>query len=107
MYDLPDEPPPVLVSGFGPKAIKLAAKIGDGYVTMSPEKDAIELYRSEGGKGPVHSGTKVCYMADERRRARRSTGCGRTRHCPVSWPRSSPRRRTSSRPASSSRPTRS
>ena len=32
---------------------------------MSPDKDAIELYRSEGGKGPVHSGTKVCYMADE------------------------------------------
>src|SRR5215212_9995133 len=65
VYDLPDEPPPVLVSGFGPKAIRLAARIGDGYVTMSPEREAIELYRSEGGKGPVHSGTKVCYMADE------------------------------------------
>ena len=65
VYDLPDAPPPVLVSGFGPKAIKLAARIGDGYVTMSPDKDAIELYRSEGGKGPVHSGTKVCFMEDE------------------------------------------
>jgi G6PDH family F420-dependent oxidoreductase len=53
----------VLVSGFGPKAISLAAKIGDGYVTMSPDADAIAQYRSEGGRGPVHSGTKVCYMA--------------------------------------------
>src|SRR3954447_1574385 len=65
VYDLPDTPVPVLVSGFGPKATRLAAKIGDGFVTMSPDKDAIELYRSEGGKGPVQAGTKVCYMADE------------------------------------------
>jgi G6PDH family F420-dependent oxidoreductase len=65
IYDLPDEPPPVLVSGFGPKAVRLAARIGDGFVTTSPDKDSIELYRSEGGKGPVHAGTKVCFMADE------------------------------------------
>ncbi len=56
---------PILVSGFGPKAIKLAARIGDGFVTMSPDKDAIELYRSEGGTGPIQAGTKVCFMADE------------------------------------------
>src|SRR5919112_1948431 len=65
VYDLPDEPPPILVSGFGPKAIQLAAMIGDGFCTTSPEKEHIDLYRSEGGKGPVHAGTKVCYMADE------------------------------------------
>src|SRR5215217_8907321 len=65
IYDLPDAPPPVLVSGFGPKAVRLAARIGDGFVTTSPDKDSIELYRSEGGKGPVHAGTKVCFMADE------------------------------------------
>jgi G6PDH family F420-dependent oxidoreductase len=65
VYDLPDEPPPVLVSGFGPKAVRLAARIGDGFATTSPDKDSIELYRSEGGKGPVHAGTKVCFMADE------------------------------------------
>ena len=52
IYDLPDEPPPVLVSGFGPKAIELAARIGDGFCTTSPDKEAIELYRSEGGNGP-------------------------------------------------------
>src|SRR3954452_15120140 len=33
IYDLPDQPPPILVSGFGPKAIKLAARIGDGFCT--------------------------------------------------------------------------
>src|SRR3954462_9355309 len=65
LYDLPEQPPPVLVSGFGPKAIRLAAEIGDGFVTTSPDKDAIGQYRSGGGKGPVHAGTKVCFMADE------------------------------------------
>src|SRR3954462_3780070 len=66
LYDLPESPVPVLVSGFGPKAVALAAEIGDGFVTTSPEQDAIEQYRSGGGKGPVHAGTKVCFMADER-----------------------------------------
>jgi G6PDH family F420-dependent oxidoreductase len=66
IYDLPERLPPILVSGFGPKAVKLAARIGDGFCTTSPDEDAIGLYRSEGGKGPVHAGTKVCFMADER-----------------------------------------
>lgn len=65
LYDLPDEPPPVLVSAFGPKALKLAARIGDGFVTMSPDKDSIQSYKDQGGKGPVHAGTKVCYGASE------------------------------------------
>jgi G6PDH family F420-dependent oxidoreductase len=65
VYDLPEEPVQILVSGFGPKAIRLAARIGDGFCTTSPDADAIELYRSEGGKGPVHAGTKVCFMDDE------------------------------------------
>jgi G6PDH family F420-dependent oxidoreductase len=65
IYDLPDELPPILVSGFGPKAVRVAARIGDGFCTTSPDKDAIDLYRSEGGTGPVQAGTKVCFMADE------------------------------------------
>jgi G6PDH family F420-dependent oxidoreductase len=64
VYDLPAEPPPILVSGFGPKAIEVAARIGDGFVTTSPDADAIAQYRSAGGAGPVHAGTKVCFMAD-------------------------------------------
>src|SRR3954447_13222475 len=65
IYDLPGEPPPVLVSGFGPKAVRLAAKIGDGFCTTEPDPEAVGLYRSEGGRGPVHAGTKVCFMRDE------------------------------------------
>jgi G6PDH family F420-dependent oxidoreductase len=65
IYDLPEQLPKIIVSGFGPKAIKLAARIGDGFATTSPDKEGIELYRSEGGTGPVHAGTKVCFGRDE------------------------------------------
>jgi G6PDH family F420-dependent oxidoreductase len=65
VYDLPDAPPPILVSGFGPKAIDLAARIGDGFITTMPDAEAIGQYRSGAGKGPVHAGMKVCFMADE------------------------------------------
>ena len=69
IYDLPAAAPPILVSGFGPKSIRLAARIGDGFITMSPDADAIEPYRAEGGKGRVQAGTKVCYGPTRTRRA--------------------------------------
>jgi len=65
LYTLPDEPPPVYVSAFGPKAVSLAARIGDGMVTTAPQADLVEQYRSEGGKGPVLGGPKVCWAPDE------------------------------------------
>jgi G6PDH family F420-dependent oxidoreductase len=65
VYDLPDSAPEVLVSGFGEKATRLAAKIGDGYCTTMPDPELIGLYRNEGGTGPVEAGTKVCFGEDE------------------------------------------
>jgi G6PDH family F420-dependent oxidoreductase len=65
IYDLPDPPPKIFVSGFGPQSTKLAARIGDGYCTTTPDSELIGLYRSEGGTGPVHAGAKVCFGADE------------------------------------------
>jgi G6PDH family F420-dependent oxidoreductase len=65
VYDLPEEAPEILVSGFGKKSVKLAAKIGDGFCTTMPDADLIGLYRSEGGKGPVQAGTKVCFGTNE------------------------------------------
>jgi G6PDH family F420-dependent oxidoreductase len=65
IYTLPEESPPVLVSGFGPKAVDLAVRVADGYVTTMPDASLIERYRAGGGDGPVHAGTKVCYARDE------------------------------------------
>jgi G6PDH family F420-dependent oxidoreductase len=66
IYTLPERPPPILVSGFGPKAVDLAARVGDGFVTTSPDSESIERFREGGGRGsPVHAGAKVCYGDDE------------------------------------------
>jgi G6PDH family F420-dependent oxidoreductase len=66
IYTLPTTPPPIYVSGFGPKSIELAARIGDGYCLVGPEGDAVRRFREGGGDGkPVQSGTKVCFGADE------------------------------------------
>ena len=66
VYDLPATPPPIVVSGFGPKAIELAARIGDGFATVEPDADAVGQFRAAGGDGKlVQGGVKVCWGADE------------------------------------------
>ncbi|GLY23998.1 TIGR03557 family F420-dependent LLM class oxidoreductase [Micromonospora sp. NBRC 101691] len=62
IYTLPEEPPKVYVSGFGPKAVDLAARIGDGYVNTSPDADLVRRFR-EGGGGdkPCQAGFKAAY----------------------------------------------
>jgi G6PDH family F420-dependent oxidoreductase len=37
IYNLPQTPPDIYVSGFGPKATELAARIGDGFINTSPD----------------------------------------------------------------------
>jgi G6PDH family F420-dependent oxidoreductase len=70
IYDLPQEAPPILMSGFGPKSIDLAARIADGFVTVAPDRDAVERFRSKGGQDRlVQGGLKVCWEEDERRAA--------------------------------------
>jgi G6PDH family F420-dependent oxidoreductase len=72
LFTVPDEPPPVLVSGFGPKSVELAGRVGDGYVTTMPDEKLIERFRAAGGEGKiVQAGTKVCFGAD-RAEARRT-----------------------------------
>lgn len=66
IYTLPAAPPPILVSGFGPKAIRLAGRIGDGYINIAPDAEMLNLFRSSGGDDkPAHGAFKVCYGEDE------------------------------------------
>ncbi|MFF7352407.1 MULTISPECIES: LLM class F420-dependent oxidoreductase [Streptomyces] len=65
LYTVPDEPVPIDISGFGPKATALAARVGDGYITMMPEEESVTQFRKGGGGAkPVSGGTKVCYGTD-------------------------------------------
>ncbi|MGW6025299.1 TIGR03557 family F420-dependent LLM class oxidoreductase [Streptomyces sp. NPDC055099] len=65
LYTTPSEPVPIYVSGFGPKAAALAGRIGDGFVTMTPDEELISRFRSAGGgQKPVLGGLKVCWGTD-------------------------------------------
>jgi G6PDH family F420-dependent oxidoreductase len=71
VYDLPDQPPPIVISGFGPKSLALAAKIGDGYCTVGPDADSVQRFRAAAGEGKlVQGGLKVCWGEDEARARR-------------------------------------
>ncbi len=65
LYTLPDTPPEILVSGFGPKATDLAARIGDGYCTTTPDELIGRFRANGGGDKTVMAGTKVCYAASK------------------------------------------
>jgi G6PDH family F420-dependent oxidoreductase len=66
LYTLPDSPPPIYVSGFGPKAVDLAARIGDGFAITMPDAELIGRFRSNGGGDKVvQAGMKVCWGPDE------------------------------------------
>ncbi|SIQ99322.1 TIGR03557 family F420-dependent LLM class oxidoreductase [Micromonospora avicenniae] len=66
IYTRPDTPPPIYVSGFGPKAVDLAARVGDGYICTTPDPDLVRRFR-EGGGGdkPCQGGFKAAYADSE------------------------------------------
>lgn len=39
------------MSGLGPEAVDLAARIGDGYWGVAPDRDLLERYAATGGRG--------------------------------------------------------
>ncbi|MFB4267436.1 TIGR03557 family F420-dependent LLM class oxidoreductase [Nonomuraea sp. GTA35] len=66
LYTLPDEPAPILVSGLGKKSTALAGRLGDGYISVAPDADAVRAFRDAGGAGkPALGGLKACYATDE------------------------------------------
>jgi G6PDH family F420-dependent oxidoreductase len=61
LYTLPDEPPPIYVSAFGPKALDLAARIGDGFINTAPDADAVAQFKQKSGGKPAQAGAKVAW----------------------------------------------
>jgi G6PDH family F420-dependent oxidoreductase len=64
LFDPPDEPPPIIVSGFGDEAVQLAARIGDGYWGHSPDRTIIDQYEDNGGTGPRYAQINLCWGED-------------------------------------------
>jgi len=65
LYTRPDTPPPVYLSGFGPKAVDLAARIADGYISTKLDAELLRRWRDGGGGDkPAQAGLKVCWGRD-------------------------------------------
>ena len=64
IYSLPSQPPPVLMSAFGTKAAEVAARVAEGFMSTSPDRDTLDHYHRQGGTGPAQAGMKVCWAAD-------------------------------------------
>ncbi|KJK59337.1 TIGR03557 family F420-dependent LLM class oxidoreductase [Saccharothrix sp. ST-888] len=65
LYTAPEGELPIYVAGSGPKAARLAARIGDGFVTTAADADLVRKFRVAGGEGrPVIGATKVCWGRD-------------------------------------------
>jgi hypothetical protein len=82
VYSVPETPPAVLVSAFGPKATALAARVGDGLVNVKPDADLVRQYRDQGGGGPVVGAMKVCWAASAHEGVRTAHRVWRTEALP-------------------------
>ena len=65
LYTLPDERPPIAVAAAQPNAAELAARAGDGFVGVAPDKDLLQTYEQAGGNGPRYGQLTVCWAESE------------------------------------------
>jgi G6PDH family F420-dependent oxidoreductase len=61
IYNVPETPPEIYVSGFGPKATDVAARIGDGYMSTAPEGELVRRFKEASGGKPAQAGAKVAF----------------------------------------------
>jgi G6PDH family F420-dependent oxidoreductase len=75
LYSVPDEPPPIYMSGFGDRAAELAGRAADGFICVKPDADLLKTFHGAGGADkPSQGGFKVCWghdAAEARRTAHR------------------------------------
>ena len=65
IYTLPETLPEIIVAAGGTDAAKMAAEIGDGIDSTSPDKEVIQTFEQHGGKGTRYGQMTVCYGRDK------------------------------------------
>src|SRR5436190_11174335 len=65
IYTLPDEPPPIYVSAFGPNALEVAIEVGDGFISTKPDADMVRTFKERTGNKPAMGGAKVAFADTE------------------------------------------
>jgi len=66
LYTLPDDPPLVLVAARKTQAIDLAARVGDGLISVEPQKQILDQFAAAGGTmKPAYGKLTVCWAPTE------------------------------------------
>lgn len=67
IWTRPQHPPEILVSGFGPQAVDLAARVGDGYVTTMADRELLDRFRANAARPDptTQVGFKVAWAPTE------------------------------------------
>jgi G6PDH family F420-dependent oxidoreductase len=74
VYTLPAKEIEVYVAAAQPKAAELGGRIGDGFISTSPDGDVVKAFERSGGKGKQRLGMMHCaYDTNEKRGLTRAT----------------------------------
>ncbi|HEX2173593.1 MAG TPA: TIGR03557 family F420-dependent LLM class oxidoreductase [Dehalococcoidia bacterium] len=66
IFSLPDQPPPIYVAAGGPKAARLAARLGDGLIGVAADREIVGAFEETGGTDkPRYAEIGVCWARDE------------------------------------------
>jgi coenzyme F420-dependent glucose-6-phosphate dehydrogenase len=67
VFDLPAEPPPIMIAAAGPTSAELAGSIGDGLISTVPQEIIVKKFRaSDSGTGkPCYGQMTVCWGKSE------------------------------------------
>jgi G6PDH family F420-dependent oxidoreductase len=64
LFDAPSAPIPIIVSGFGENAARVAGRIGDGYWGTAPDRALLDTFEAAGGHGPRYAQLRLCWADD-------------------------------------------
>jgi G6PDH family F420-dependent oxidoreductase len=74
LYTLPEKPVEIYVAAAQSKAAELAGKIGDGFISTSPNEDVVKTFDAAGGRGKQKLGMMHCaYDTDAKKGLERAT----------------------------------
>ncbi|MFE3458117.1 TIGR03557 family F420-dependent LLM class oxidoreductase [Nocardiopsis aegyptia] len=65
VFDLPEEPPPVIVAAGGERSATMAAELGDGMFGTEPSRVLTGAYENDGGDGPLYCEVPLAWAPDE------------------------------------------
>ncbi|GAA1915224.1 TIGR03557 family F420-dependent LLM class oxidoreductase [Nocardioides marmoribigeumensis] len=63
IYNVPETPPEIYVSAFGPKVLEGAVRFGDGFISTQPDSDSVSTWKERTGGKPAQAGAKVAYAS--------------------------------------------